>query len=473
GIALPFDYRLYDTAYSSVLVSSNGNLQFTTRSGSRFNTCLPNPVLGAALLPYWTDLLTDCKNCGVYTSTTGTAPTRVFNIEWRAGYFKGVGPANFEVRLYETTNIFEFVYGQMAEPGFNATVGVQYPGATFFNQYECNSGGLTQGLLVRGVRDTCVPTPTATPSGTRTATRTITGTPPTMTPTGTRTLTPTATNTPTGTMTSTITRTVTRTPTGPGTRTLSPTWTATWTPSATLPVEITNTPTGTATGPRAVTPTRTQPPSATNTPPSTPCAIGFTDVHTTDYFYEGVRWLYCHGAISGYADNTFRPYVNTTRGQMAKILILAFGHPIYIPTSLTFRDVPETNPFFRYIETAFHDGIVSGYNCGGPGEPCPGLYYRPGNLITRGQLAKIITLAAGWALLDPPTGRFVDVPRSHTFYREIETVYCHQVISGYSCGGPGEPCPGLYFRPGGNAIRGQIAKMVYNAVSDLPSSCGR
>jgi hypothetical protein len=191
-------------------------------------------------------------------------------------------------------------------------------------------------------------------------------------------------------------------------------------------------------------------------------------VHPTDYFYNGVRWLYGRGAISGYNDNTFRPYNNTTRGQMVKIIVLAYGIPIYTPPTPTFRDEPPSDAFYRYVETAAHRNIVSGYICGGPGEPCPGAYFRTYNLVTRGQLSKIVVIAAGWALLNPTNATFNDVPRNSAFYEFIETAVCHGVVSGYDCGGPGEPCPGRYFRQFNNAIRGQIAKMVYNAVSNLP-----
>ena len=38
----------------------------------------------------------------------------------------------------------------------------------------------------------------------------------------------------------------------------------------------------------------------------------------------------------------------------------------------------------------------------------------------------------------------------------------HGVISGYPCGGAGEPCPGTYFRPNNNVTRGQTSKIVAN-----------
>src|SRR5207253_3129447 len=49
----------------------------------------------------------------------------------------------------------------------------------------------------------------------------------------------------------------------------------------------------------------------------------FTDVNHSDYFYQAVQALDCRGAISGYADATFRPSKITTRGQFCKIIVLA------------------------------------------------------------------------------------------------------------------------------------------------------
>ena len=149
---------------------------------------------------------------------------------------------------------------------------------------------------------------------------------------------------------------------------------------------------------------------------------------------------------------------------MAKIVVLAEGWPIYTPPTPTFRDVPADHVFYTFIETAYNHGIISGYACG---TGC--LEYRPGNNVTRAQLSKIIVLVAGWQLLSPPPPpHFNDVPPGSVYYDFIEEAYCHQVFSGYNCGGPGEPCPGLYFRPGNNATRAQIARMVCRAVRYLP-----
>jgi len=179
-----------------------------------------------------------------------------------------------------------------------------------------------------------------------------------------------------------------------------------------------------------------------------------------------VRYLYCHGVVSGYADNTFRPYANTTRGQMVKIVVLGFGIAIQTPTTPTFSDVPASHPFYQFIETAAAHNIVSGYADG---------TFRPQNNVTRGQLSKIDVVAAGWALLNPPAaGRtFTDVIPNTAFYEFVETAACHGIISGYTCGGPGEPCDDqgrAYFRQNNDATRGQISKIVYLSLT-APSVC--
>src|SRR5439155_2747980 len=208
------------------------------------------------------------------------------------------------------------------------------------------------------------------------------------------------------------------------------------------------------------TPTQTPTPALTQTstpaqPTPTPCPVSFADVRSSDYFYEPVRYLYCRGVISGYGDNTFRPYNLTTRGQLCKIVALAEGWLIYTPPAPTFRDVPADHTFYSFIETAYSHGIISGYNCG---NGC--LEFRSGNNVTRGQLCKIIVLAEGWPLYTPPAPTFRDVPADHTFYSFIETAYSHGIISGYDCG-PG--C--LEFHPGDNATRGQICKIMYLAAT--------
>ncbi|HYO51955.1 S-layer homology domain-containing protein [Archangium sp.] len=119
----------------------------------------------------------------------------------------------------------------------------------------------------------------------------------------------------------------------------------------------------------------------------------FLDVPTSHPDFNYIETGINKGIISGYSDGNFRPDNEVTRGQTSKIICIAQGYPLLNPATPTFNDVPPGSTFYQFVETLSARGIASGYNCGGVNEPCPGLYFRPGNSVTRGQLTKFISNA--------------------------------------------------------------------------------
>ncbi|HKP53993.1 MAG TPA: S-layer homology domain-containing protein [Chloroflexia bacterium] len=125
--------------------------------------------------------------------------------------------------------------------------------------------------------------------------------------------------------------------------------------------------------------------------------------------------------------------------------------------TITFSDVPPDHTFYSFIRCLACRGIISGYSDG---------TFKPGNEITRGQIAKMVSNAAG--LENDPGGQlFEDVPPTHTFYAWINRLSQLGYMGGYPCGTiPEEPCEPPdnrpYFRPFANATRGQLAKIVSN-----------
>ncbi|HLL75369.1 MAG TPA: carboxypeptidase regulatory-like domain-containing protein [Pyrinomonadaceae bacterium] len=166
-VTLPFAFTHYGQTFpagSVAHVSSNGNLQFATADGDygRFSVCFPLAQFGSSILAHWTDLQTDEPGEGVFTSVTGAAPNRTFNIEWRASYqFFTPGSINFEIRLFETPGAdgrrFEIVYGTLGASATTApgqgfslpAVGAQGPGGAQHTgvSSECAvaGGGLRAG----------------------------------------------------------------------------------------------------------------------------------------------------------------------------------------------------------------------------------------------------------------------------------------------------------------------------------------
>jgi hypothetical protein len=151
NVALPFPFDFYGTTFNSVNAISNGSLQFSSANATFTNVC-PLPVVGFnnTIFAYWDDLLLISAGQGIFTSTSGVAPNRIFNVEWRAGYFSGGGSANFEIRLYETTNQIEFIYGTVTQGIASATGGLQRGTGPTVEPLFCNGSGqaITSGLTV-------------------------------------------------------------------------------------------------------------------------------------------------------------------------------------------------------------------------------------------------------------------------------------------------------------------------------------
>lgn len=203
--------------------------------------------------------------------------------------------------------------------------------------------------------------------------------------------------------------------------------------------------------------------------PCTPsCPLQFSDVPSGSTFYPFVRCLACRGFVNGYADGTFKPNNLVTRGQLSKIVSNAAGFND-VPPGQLFQDILPGSTFYMFVQRLASRGYISGYPCGGAGEPCvpPGNlpYFRPNTNATRGQISKIDSNAAGYS--DTPSGQqFQDVAVGSTYYVFTYRLVSRSIMAGYPCGGAGEPCvpPGNlpYFRPNTNATRGQTSKIVAN-----------
>ena len=184
-INFPFPVSVYGQTFNSASVASNGSFDLTSPFGVPFThgcVTLPSTNWGMAILPYQDDLRTDnlgfagCSgfpggNCGIFTSTTGTAPNRQFNIEWRAVHFADTTTSvNFEVVFYEnSSSFFDIFYGATNDSGSDETSGVQESATGPATTFSCGTGTLTNGLKVTytctgGASPTPTPTPTGSPS---------------------------------------------------------------------------------------------------------------------------------------------------------------------------------------------------------------------------------------------------------------------------------------------------------------------
>lgn len=173
-VFLPFPFWFYGQTFTLAHVSSNGNVQFGSNDPSHNNVCLPFAPFNYAILPNWDELYTALPLTGIYTSVSGSAPNRIFNIEWQADMSPGGDhPAHFELRLYENSleRRFDIIYSEISRGrGTHATAGIQRDPNGAFVQYECNTAGtLTDTLQLTFSLAPCAspsdtPTPAATPT---------------------------------------------------------------------------------------------------------------------------------------------------------------------------------------------------------------------------------------------------------------------------------------------------------------------
>ncbi|HEX8231603.1 MAG TPA: S-layer homology domain-containing protein [Chloroflexia bacterium] len=304
--------------------------------------------------------------------------------------------------------------------------------------------------------------PCSSPTATTTNTSTMT---PTFTATGTATaVPPTSTPDPTA-VPPTATQTSTTAPTSTGT-VVPATSTNTSVPATSTNTSVAATNTSTAVATSTVV-------GATTTAVATPtaCTINFPDNQPGDTFYTYIRCLACRGIVTGYPDGMFHAERNITRGQISKMVSNAAGFN-EDPGPQVYQDVPPGSPYYEYINRLTNRGIMSGYPCperpeGDDCDPDNPVIFLPNANATRGQLAKIVSNAAGYN--EAVSGQFyADVPpagQGSQFYEWIMRLTNRGVMSGYPCGGPGEPCDGQnrpYFRWNVQVTRGQASKIVAN-----------
>lgn len=94
------------------------------------------------------------------------------------------------------------------------------------------------------------------------------------------------------------------------------------------------------------------------------------------------------GVVSGFEDGTFRPLEKVTRAQAVKMMVLAYGDNIEVPsdTKVEFFDVDPSYWGYEYIKKGVAYGMINGFEDG---------TFRPDEIVTVEQAAKILVNMLG------------------------------------------------------------------------------
>ena len=119
-----------------------------------------------------------------------------------------------------------------------------------------------------------------------------------------------------------------------------------------------------------------------NEEPDTPAGdMPFTDVRTSDWFYDPVKYVYEEGLMTGTGATAFAPNVTTTRAMIVSILYRLEGGPAVSGNNSPFNDVHTSDWYYDAVRWAERTGVV-----GGVGGGC----FAPNMAITREQLAAML-----------------------------------------------------------------------------------
>ncbi len=111
--------------------------------------------------------------------------------------------------------------------------------------------------------------------------------------------------------------------------------------------------------------------------PKTGAANPFTDVNTTDYFYDAAVWANKLGFTSG---TEFAPETPCTRASTVTYLWIAAGSPS-ADTEAGFSDVAASADYAKAVAWAVEEGITSGVSA---------TEFAPGTICSRGQIVTFL-----------------------------------------------------------------------------------
>jgi hypothetical protein len=114
---LPFYFIFNGVVENQIYISENGYVSFGANDPGPIIVPIMSPVSGfGAASPFSTDLLGIDTASQLSYQLTGTAPNRVLTVQWtHMKSWSGSGQNfNFQLKLYETSSVIEFVYGTVS-----------------------------------------------------------------------------------------------------------------------------------------------------------------------------------------------------------------------------------------------------------------------------------------------------------------------------------------------------------------------
>lgn len=180
--------------------------------------------------------------------------------------------------------------------------------------------------------------------------------------------------------------------------------------------------------------------------------LPFTDVSTSDWFYDDVAFVYKNGLFSGTDSRSFSPNASMTRAMLVTVLYRLEGEPTVTGRS-SFTDVRSGAYYEKAVIWAAANGIVTGTDS---------TSFSPGAKVTREQLAAILYRYAQYRKLDTDASAklnsFTDADSVSAYASEaLGWAVSESLINGAS----GK------LMPKGDATRAQVAAILHRFVKNV------
>ena len=172
--------------------------------------------------------------------------------------------------------------------------------------------------------------------------------------------------------------------------------------------------------------------------------ISFRDVKQSDYYYDAVKWALEKGITEGTGAETFSPHASCTRAQTVTFLWRAAGSPEPTGTVNPFSDLSPNAYYYKAVLWAVENGITQGTSAD---------TFSPDATVTRGQTVTFLHRAAG----TPSHGgnaAFLDISDNDYYFAAVAWAAQNGITSGTGNG---------KFAPNAVCTRAQIVTLLYRA----------
>ena len=170
--------------------------------------------------------------------------------------------------------------------------------------------------------------------------------------------------------------------------------------------------------------------------------LPFTDVSSSAYYYDAVRWAAEEGITAGVTGSTFAPDRGCTRAQIVTFLWRANGSPKPSSQENPFTDVSAGSYYYQAVLWAVEKGITTGVTS---------TTFAPDALCTRGQATMLLWRASG----SP------QVSKAHPFRDVAEDAYYEDAVNWAVHSGVTQGTTGSTFAPQDVCTRAQIVTFLY------------